>query len=593
MKSPQLVQHLVQLPGRRRSLLVGINYYGTSCQLSGCISDIKRVRAALKDKFGFLEDDSSQRVLLDEPGWPSHLRPTLSSMRAGITWLVEGAQSGDALYFHYSGHGGRRHDGEGGYNETLCPVDLETSGELLDTELFEILVKPLPSGCRLTCFMDCCHSAGVLDLPYLFSGTKENIDRSLTSEVQDMVVSKNWTRDLEAWQHGRSEDLLGDMASMGLGLWDLYRKRQASKEAGQSGFAGSEAFVNAGLAVGEVIAFTGCRSDQTSADVGNVNDQFKLGTTVHTADHAGGALTAVFLESLEQDNNSELTYLSLLERMRQRLESEGFEQVPQLASSLLVELKQHFSLTTAFIPPDPTKQTRDRGGFDGTDVAFLGGGAACAAGFLATLANSHHGESFIASSHSPTSWSLGEFGASRDMSIGGSFCERAESSSGQPLVHVESGALNGWGNADNSVDAHPALLLDTGALKEWGNADRSVDAEPPLLVDRGALNEWGKADQSGDAQKALLVDSGSLNEWGNADRFVDAHPANGGTVGGWLGGAGTSSSQTSGGELATAAVPQNFDDDYDEDRESEPEYEAEDEDGAYGFEDDNYEDDEL
>ena len=44
-------------------------------------------------------------------------------------------------------------------------VSSRADGALLywsqDTELFEILVRPLPSGCRLTCLMDCCHSGGV------------------------------------------------------------------------------------------------------------------------------------------------------------------------------------------------------------------------------------------------------------------------------------------------------------------------------------------------------------------------------------------------------------------------------------------------
>merc|ERR1712048_1277121 len=116
--------------------------------------------------------------------------------------------------------------------------------------------------------------------------------------------------------------------------------------------------------------------DQTSADVGNVHEQFNVGTSGGRAfkdDHAGGALTAVFLESLEllegggdsHPGAPELSYLALLERMRQRLAEEHFEQIPQLASSLLVELTQRFSLTTAFIPPDPKKKSADNG-FDRT-----------------------------------------------------------------------------------------------------------------------------------------------------------------------------------------------------------------------------------
>ncbi|CAE7892569.1 MCA1, partial [Symbiodinium necroappetens] len=91
----------------------------------------------------------------------------------GLDWLVAEAQPGDALLLHYSGHGGREPAEEGGYHETLVPLDFETAGMLRDTELFERLVKRLPEGCRLTCILDSCHSAGALNLPYIFVGTED------------------------------------------------------------------------------------------------------------------------------------------------------------------------------------------------------------------------------------------------------------------------------------------------------------------------------------------------------------------------------------------------------------------------------------
>lgn len=392
---------LAHLPGRRRSLLVGINYYGTDAELSGCVNDARRVQEAIWDRWGFQKDENSQRVLLDEPGWPEHRRPTLRNMRSAIGWLVDGAQTGDALYFHFSGHGGREPDGYGNHHETLCPVDYDSHGMLMDTEMFETLVKPLPSGCRLTCFLDCCHSAGALDLPYLFLGTQGNIDRAMAGEVVDMAMSKKWVRDISCWEEGDSTALLGDLASMGLGLWDMYRKRQDAKAAGDSGFASSEAQHNTGVAVGEVIAFTGCRSDQTSADVGDVHGRFDLDEkrAARCQDHAGGALTAVFLESVRNHDKqwrrgeAELTYLGLLERMRVRLHNEGFSQVPQLASSLLVDLKHGFSLTTAFMPAEHGEASSR--GLDATDGALLAGTAACAAGFLSALASTQYGDRML------------------------------------------------------------------------------------------------------------------------------------------------------------------------------------------------------
>ncbi len=47
-------------------------------------------------------------------------------------------------------------------------VDYNEAGLILDDDLFEILVKPLPKDAHLVCIFDCCHSGTVLDLPYLF-----------------------------------------------------------------------------------------------------------------------------------------------------------------------------------------------------------------------------------------------------------------------------------------------------------------------------------------------------------------------------------------------------------------------------------------
>ena len=59
---------------------------------------------------------------------------------------------------------------------------------------------------------------------------------------------------------------------------------------------------------------------------------------------AGGALTSAFLEAMEE--HDDLSILDLLEHLRERLAQGGFSQVPQLASSLVLNLKQQFSLTT-------------------------------------------------------------------------------------------------------------------------------------------------------------------------------------------------------------------------------------------------------
>ncbi|CAE7209927.1 pca1 [Symbiodinium natans] len=266
----------VTLTGRRKSLLVGINYFGTQNELHGCVSDVQRMLPLL-DQLGFPSNAESRRVMVDTPDWPQQLHPTLANMRQGIAWLTQDAQPGDSLLFHYSGHGGRmpRTDGRSEFHETLCPVDMDAAGMLLDSELFETLVRPLPSGCRLTCILDSCHSGGVLDLPFIFVGTQENLASALAGEAAQMAMSKNWLQDWQAWKD--SDDpamLLSDVASMGMDLWGLWGKYNETRGANEQGFRTDEA-ENAGIAVGEVVAFTGCASEQTSADVGDVGSQFQ------------------------------------------------------------------------------------------------------------------------------------------------------------------------------------------------------------------------------------------------------------------------------------------------------------------------------
>lgn len=88
-----------------------------------------------------------------------------------LFWLVQGCQPGDSLVFHYSGHGSRQRNYTGdevdGYDETLCPLDFETQGMIVDDEINAAIVRPLPRGVKLHAIVDSCHSGTVLDLPFL------------------------------------------------------------------------------------------------------------------------------------------------------------------------------------------------------------------------------------------------------------------------------------------------------------------------------------------------------------------------------------------------------------------------------------------
>jgi hypothetical protein len=86
--------------GRRKALLIGINYFGTKAQLRGCINDAKNMVNYLHEYHGYARDDMV--VLTDDQQNPMS-RPTKQNMLRAMHWLVKDAMPNDALFFHYSG----------------------------------------------------------------------------------------------------------------------------------------------------------------------------------------------------------------------------------------------------------------------------------------------------------------------------------------------------------------------------------------------------------------------------------------------------------------------------------------------------------
>lgn len=156
--------------GKRKALLIGINYIGSSNALKGCINDARAVAAFLKDRYGYRDDDMV--ILTDDARNPRSL-PTKQNILQAMQWLVNGAETNDTLFLHYSGHGGQTEDLDGdeddGYDEVIYPVDFKVAGHIVDDQIHDILVRPLKPGVRLTALFDCCHSGSVLDLPYIYS----------------------------------------------------------------------------------------------------------------------------------------------------------------------------------------------------------------------------------------------------------------------------------------------------------------------------------------------------------------------------------------------------------------------------------------
>ncbi|CAE6527952.1 unnamed protein product [Rhizoctonia solani] len=186
---------LSQATGKRKALLIGCNYPGSTAPLDGCINDVFNIKRFLVEHFGYGEEDI--RVLSDSQsshGEVGEAPPTRTNIIRYISWLVGDAEPDDSLFFHFPGHGSNQDDLDGdeydGKDESICPTDYETAGVLVDDELHELLVKPLPEGAGLTALFDSCHSGSVLDLPWTYetSGAIKQPD-DLQGEAEDEAAA--------------------------------------------------------------------------------------------------------------------------------------------------------------------------------------------------------------------------------------------------------------------------------------------------------------------------------------------------------------------------------------------------------------------
>lgn len=160
--------------GRRRAVLIGINYEGQQGQLSGCHNDALNIKRYLIQKQGFKESD--MLIFMDDG---RHHKPTKKNILDAFDRVVEYSKPGDVVFIHYSGHGGRVRDTSGdeadGYDETLIPLDFKRAGHILDDDLYKRLVTKMAKGVNVCVLMDCCHSGTALDLPYEINATQSKM----------------------------------------------------------------------------------------------------------------------------------------------------------------------------------------------------------------------------------------------------------------------------------------------------------------------------------------------------------------------------------------------------------------------------------
>ncbi|KAG7346698.1 caspase domain containing protein [Nitzschia inconspicua] len=98
------------------------------------------------------------------------------------------------------------------------------------------------------------------------------------------------------------------------------------------------------------VMISGSEDKQTSADVSNVNS-FQL---PDPHGKAGGACTSTLLRVLHDQGNRPLSWIDLLHKMRDVLKQKGFDQIPQLSSSRMLDVSHAFEI----VPPESKNGAR-------------------------------------------------------------------------------------------------------------------------------------------------------------------------------------------------------------------------------------------
>lgn len=207
---------LINHPSNLYALLIGIDCYlpnqlpdGSSYRnLGGCVRDINHVEDFLKLKLKMPPEHifklTASKSDKAEPAEPPEKWPTYENMVAMFQQITDLARSGDQIYIHYSGHGGRPKTNypqlkrENGVDEALVPTDIgnSTARYLRDIEIAKILTRMVDKNLVVTVVLDSCHSGEATrgnDVDIRGLNTVDETARSTESLVaSDEELIENW-----------------------------------------------------------------------------------------------------------------------------------------------------------------------------------------------------------------------------------------------------------------------------------------------------------------------------------------------------------------------------------------------------------------
>ena len=194
------------------ALLIGIDNYRPSevyKDLGGCVRDINHVDSYLQQSlqvppaqiFRLSSPIEEDKALLTARS-AADRKPTYQNIVEAFKEITDIAQTGDRIYLHYSGHGGRaitsypelkeKKDSD----EGLVPCDYAQTGRYLrDVEIATLLKRMTDKGLVVTFILDSCHSGGATRGDSAIRGVstvdrKQELRESLVAPKDELI--SNW-----------------------------------------------------------------------------------------------------------------------------------------------------------------------------------------------------------------------------------------------------------------------------------------------------------------------------------------------------------------------------------------------------------------
>ncbi len=268
------------------ALLIAINHYPRPVpSLSGCVNDIEAFETYLRNRLTGDAFDLHLRVLKNEEA-------TRAAIIAGFREHLQQAKAGDTVLFYYSGHGSQEqappefwHLEPDHLNETLVCYDSRTPGgwDLADKELAYLLAETAKNGPHITIILDCCHSG---------SGTR----------AARMETDIRWIP---------ADERIRPLDTFLFSPTDLPQQATLNREANPSGWLT--------LPEGRHVLLAACRDDQLAKE-------FRAeGNTWGTFSY--------FLRTTLEGTQGPLTYRELFKATQARVQTQVFNQVPQLEAT--------------------------------------------------------------------------------------------------------------------------------------------------------------------------------------------------------------------------------------------------------------------